>query len=108
MEETQKQETQKQETQSLLKEICIKDCSNGESINKFVDKYLDLNFDETFYSEFEELDETEKDKLHNLVYEYAYNCEFMNMFVRGDKVYVLARFLRKMADESLAKPPVFK
>lgn len=72
-----------------------------------MDKYLDFQFDETFYSEFEELDETEKDKLHNLVCEYAYSCEFRNYryFLRS---YLLAEFLRKMSVESLAKPPVFK
>ncbi len=107
--EEQKQEEQKQQPDSgnSLKEIVMEDSSCSPSINKFMDKYLEFQFDETFYLEFEELDETEKDDLHNLVCEYAYSCEFMNSFSESERVYSLARFLRKMSDESMANP-VFK
>lgn len=66
MEETQQQ----QQEHKTLKEIVTQKYDSG-SINNFVNKYLDSDFDATFYSEFEELEKYEKWTLSSMIFEFS-------------------------------------
>lgn len=109
MEESQQQEQQEDKT---LKEIVTQKYHPG-SINNFVNKYLDSEFDATFYSEFEELGKCEKWTLSSMIFEFSIEYEFYmcidsESFGRFDRIQLLSRKIRDIADEVEAGPPVFK
>ena len=126
-----------EERQNALKELIDND---NDNINKFTDKYTQIEFesiprigeslclknlgvfefDSEFYSDYDELDETQKHKLEEIIFDSALEYEFYNrccIIIDGDTwdccergcrtICLLAEKIKHL-NEMASGAPVFK